>query len=106
MQMEKNEIVATHRQLFVCLFVAILHCIGWCLMRLEYRSMPLRRYAPVRDPTSRKLGWDYTSVDDRLCRGEWGTWAPNSHRPHDVTNLSLRIHPTLCIRRAPPRTNN
>ena len=83
--------------LFVCLFVcsnpSLYSPIGRCLMRLEYRSMPLRRYAPVRDPTSRKLGWDYTSVDDRLCRGEWGTRAPNSHRPHDVTNLSLRIHP-------------
>ncbi len=79
---------------YCCLFVFI-NPSPYCRPILAFNLDLCRSGRQTIADTSRKLSWDY-SVDDRLCKGEWGTRAPNSHWPHDVTNLSLRIHPYPC----------
>ena len=46
---------------------------------------------PGRVPSSRKLSQAAIVSYGQLCRGEWEARVPNPHRPHDVTNQSLRL---------------
>ena len=82
---------------FVCLFVTTLPCKVPMLLSGDLdapltvlcRSGRLLTACTAEAAASRKLGWGYTLSNGRLCSGEW-EHGPQTPRPPDVTNQSLR----------------
>ena len=87
------EVTVTASCLF-CLFLAILHCespkgpanAGLCS---QIYAAPADRPLPTRRGSSAGI----IRCRRPVCVGVSGNTGPKLHRPHDVTNLSLRIHP-------------